>query len=160
MPIIVRRLRADEGRVYLEIVNSAVRGLAAHHYSPDVIAAWAVPVTDESVDALMLNPDHEIRVIAELDGTPVGIGALIVETSELRACYVAPEAARRGCGSALVREIERLARENGLRRLHLVASLNAEPFYAAHGYQVRERCEHVLRSGQAMAAVSMEKRLP
>ena len=159
MPIIVRPLRADEGRVYLEIVNSAVRGLASRHYPSDVIAAWTVPITDESVDALMANADAEIRLLAELDGTPVGIGALIVGSSELRACYVAPPAARRGCGSALVREIERLARESGLQRLQLLASINAEPFYLALGYQVCERCQHVLAGGQPMAAVRMEKSL-
>jgi putative acetyltransferase len=94
-----------------------------------------------------------------LNGSVVGIGALIVERSELRACYVLPEAARRGCGSALVQEIERLAREHGLAQLQLAASLNAEPFYAARGYHVRERSEVVLRNGLRMAAVWMEKTL-
>lgn len=157
MPITVRALRPDEGRIYLDIVNSAIRGLAASHYRPDVIEGWVVPVTPESVRDLMLNPDNEIRLIAELDGTPAGIGALIVERSELRACYVAPEAARRGCGSALVREIERLARDHGLTRLELAGSLNAEPFYAALGYRVRERSVVVLRNGHRMPAVWMEK---
>ena len=87
------------------------------------------------------------------------IGALILERSELRACYVAPRAVRRGCGSALVRAIESLARENGLVRLELAGSLNAESFYAAHGYQVRERSEVVLPNGHRMAAVWMEKHL-
>jgi len=159
MSIVVRPLRADEGRIYLEIVSRAVRGLATRHYPPEVIEAWAPSVTDETVHALMLNADHEIRVIAELEGTAVGIGALIVETSELRACYVAPEGARCGCGAALVREIERLAREHGLTRLHLLASLNAEPFYVAQGYRVRERSEHILGSGQRMAALAMDKSL-
>jgi putative acetyltransferase len=159
MPITVRPLRADEGRMYLEIVNSAIRGLAVNHYPPDVINGWLVPVTDDSVRNLMLNPDRELRLVAELDGKPAGIGALIVERSELRACYVSPEAARRGCGSALVREIERLAREHGLTRLELAASLNAEPFYAAHGYQVRERSEVVLANGHRMPAVWMWKNL-
>jgi putative acetyltransferase len=159
MPITVRPLRSDEARVYLEIVNSAIRGLAVSHYPPDAIDGWIVPLTDESIDNLMVNADHEIRLVAELDGQPVGIGALVVERSELRACYVSPEAARRGCGSALVREIERLARENGLNHLELAASINAEPFYAAHGYQVRERSEVVLGNGHRMAAVWMEKNL-
>lgn len=159
MPITVRPLGPDEGRMYMEIVNSAIRGLAVSHYSPDAIDGWVVPVTDESVGDLMMNADHEIRLIAELDGRPVGIGALIVERSELRACYVSPQAARRGTGSALVREIERLARENGLTRLELAASLNAEAFYTAQGYDVRERSEVVLRSGHRMAAVWMEKHL-
>jgi GNAT superfamily N-acetyltransferase len=77
----------------------------------------------------MVNTDGEIRLVAELDGTPAGIGALVVERSELRACYVHPSVARRGCGSALVREIERLACEHGLSHLELAASLEAEAFY-------------------------------
>lgn len=159
MPIAVRDLRPDEGRVYLDIVNSAIRGLAAGHYTPDAIAGWVVPTTDESVRDLMLNTDREIRLIAELDGRVAGIGALVVERSELRACYVAPHAARRGCGSAIVREIERRALERGLTHLELAASLNAEPFYAAHGYEVGERSEVVLRNGHRMPAVWMKKRL-
>lgn len=159
MPITVRPLRADEGRMYLELVNKAIRGLAVSHYPPDAIEGWVVPVTDETVRDLMLNPDHEVRLVAELDGTPVGIGALVVQRSELRACYVSPQAARRGCGSALVREMERLGRENGLTRLELAASINAEPFYAAHGYEVSERSEVVLGNGHRMSAVWMWKNL-
>jgi putative acetyltransferase len=159
MPITVRPLRDDEGRIYLEIVNSAIRGLAVGHYPPEAIEGWVVPVTDETVRDLMLNRDNEIRVIADLDGEPAGIGALVLARSELRACYVSPHAARRGCGSALVREIERLARENGLTRLELAASINAEAFYAAHGYEVRERSDVVLGNGHRMAAVWMGKNL-
>jgi len=159
MPITVRPLREDEGRIYLEIVNSAIRGLAVSHYPPEAIEGWVVPVTDETVRDLMLNRDNEIRVMADLDGEPVGIGALVLERLELRACYVSPRAARRGCGSALVHEIERLARENGLTRLELAASINAEAFYAAHGYEVRDRSDVVLGNGHRMAAVWMGKNL-
>jgi putative acetyltransferase len=159
MAITVRPLGADEGRIYLEIVNRAIRGLAVGHYPPDIIEGWAVPVSDESGRDLTLNHDHEIRLVAELDGSPAGIGALVVERSELRACYVSPDAARRGVGSALVREIERLARENGLTHLELAGSLNAEPFYAAHGYEVREKRDIVLRNGRRMAAVWMVRNL-
>ena len=159
MPVAVRPLGSDEGRLFLEIHGASIRGLAAGHYPPEVIEAWQVRATDAAVRDFLENRDREIRLVAELDGEPVGIGALVLGTSELRACYVAPQAARRGCGSALVREMERLARENGLTRLELVASINAEPFYAALGYEVRERGEHVLRSGQRMAAVTMAKSL-
>jgi GNAT superfamily N-acetyltransferase len=107
----------------------------------------------------MLNADNEIRLVAELEGKAVGIGALVVGRSERRACYVSPDAARKRCGSALVREIERLARENGLTRLELASSINAEPFYAAHGYRVRERSDVVLRNGHRRPAVWMEKAL-
>lgn len=130
MAILVRTLRPGEERRYLEIVNSAIQGLASSHYPPSAIAGWIVPETDDQVRDLIANVDREIRLIAELDGVPVGIGALVVERSELRACYVSPGAARRGCGRLLVEEIERIARARGLTRLDVASSLNAEPFYA------------------------------
>jgi putative acetyltransferase len=107
-----------------------------------------------------VNHDNEIRIVAELDGAVVGIGALVVADSELRACYVAPAAARNGVGSALVAEIERMARHHGLTHLELLSSLTAEPFYRALGYEVEDRVEHVLGSGDRMAAVKMRKGLP
>ncbi len=55
----------------------------------------------------------------------------MLQASELRACYVVPEAARKGVGSALVTEIERIPAENGLTQLDLQASTNAEPFCSA-----------------------------
>ena len=111
------------------------------HYSPDDIEGWVVPATDENLRWLALNRNRGIRLVAELDGEPVGIGALVLEESAVRAVYVAPESARRGCGSALVREMERIARNHGLARLTLHASLNAERFYANLGFDVLERTE-------------------
>jgi putative acetyltransferase len=157
--VTVRPLRDDELRLYLEIHHRAIRGLAAGHYTPDVLDGWVVPINDETLHELKRNPDNEVRLIAELDGEPVGIGALVVEKSELRACYVSPEGVRRGCGSVLVREIERLARDNNLTHLELASSLNAEPFYAALGYTVRERSDVVFGNGHRMAAVWMTKAL-
>ena len=71
--------------------------------------------------------------MAEIDGEPVGIGAIVVSNSELRACYVAPSAARRGVGSAIVGRIEQIAREHRLNYLELESSTTAEPFYSAFG---------------------------
>ena len=159
MSIIVRPMRADEGHTFLDIHTRSIRGLASSHYTADVIDAWVVPATEENVLNLLKNPDDEVRLIAELDGEPVGLGVLVVRTSELRGCYVVPEAAREGAGSALVKEIERIARANGLTELDLHASINAELFYQRLGYSVVERGEHVLRSGQRMAAVTMQKKL-
>lgn len=157
MPVVVRPLREGEERQYLEIVNSAIRGLASSHYSSAAIAGWIVPETEDNVRDLIANEDGEIRLIAELDGVPAGIGALVVERSELRACYVSPGAARRGCGRLLVEEIERIARARGLTRLEVASSLNAEPFYARLGYQARQRHDIVLRNGHRLAAVLMDK---
>jgi hypothetical protein len=89
MAPIVRPLRLGEERRYLEIVNSAIRGLASSHYPADAIDGWVVPVTDDTLRALIVNADGEIRLIVELDGVAVGIGALVVERSELRVLRLA-----------------------------------------------------------------------
>lgn len=159
MAILVRPLRAGELRLYLEIVNEAVRGLAASHYDAAAIAGWVVPLTEKTLADLEQNPDHEIRLLADLDGRPAGIGALVVERAELRACYVRPNVARRGCGSAIVSAIEAIATEHGLTRLELAASLNAEAFYAHLGYGVVERTNIPLPNGHLLAAVRMSKDL-
>jgi putative acetyltransferase len=160
MSVTIRPMQPEEARRFLEIHRAAVRGLAAKDYSPVVVDAWApLPITDETLERFLSNRDHEIRLMAEIDGQCVGIGAIVLGNSELRACYVAPGAARRGVGSALVAEIERIAREHGLLYLRLESSLTAEPFYEALGYRVEERGEHVLGSGVAMAAIKMRKQL-
>ena len=159
MAVTVRRLHDDEIRLYLEIHERAIRGLAGCHYSHDDIEGWVVPATDENLRRLTQNTDREIRLVAELDGTPVGIGALVLQDSELRAVYVSPEGARQGCGSALVREIERIARNNNVARLTLHASLNAEQFYVDLGYDVLERTDVVLPNDHRMAVVRMGKDL-
>src|SRR5580692_3883510 len=163
MTIIVRPVQPEDARLVLEVHNASVRGLAAKDYPPVVIEHWArLPITDLSVERFLANPDNEIRLVAELNGVIVGIGALIVENNELRACYVLPSATRKGVGSAIVHEIERIALENGVTSLQMNSSVTAEPFYQALGYEVLEYGEHTLSSGQRMACVKMRKflRLP
>ncbi len=157
MSVIIREMRPEDARAFLEVHHAAARGIAGKDYPSAVIEAWApMPITDKHVEGILLNPDCEYRVVAEIDGLVVGIGAVVLDNAELRACYVAPIASRRGIGSLLVQEIERVSRAHGLRTLDLDATVTAEPFYAAHGYCVRERGEHVLR-GQRMACVKMRK---
>jgi putative acetyltransferase len=159
MPVFVRPMQADEARRFLEIHHASVRGLAVDDYPPSVIDAWASPITDERLQRFLQNRDGETRLIAELDGVPVGIGALVAANSELRACYVLPTAARRGIGTALVAEIERIAREHGLDHLTLESSVTAEPFYTALGYGVEKRGEHRIAPGVNMTAITMRKEL-
>jgi putative acetyltransferase len=157
----VRPMRPEDARAFLEVHHASVRGLAAADYPPAVIEAWApMPVSDASIANVAANPDNEVRIVAEAGGTVLGLGVLIPEKRELRACYVSPAAARRGVGTALVRELERIARAHGVAALRLNSSLSAEPFYRALGYTVHGRGEHRLRgTGPPMACVKMEKRL-
>jgi GNAT superfamily N-acetyltransferase len=58
-----------------------------------------------------------------------------VDAARIRAFFIAPQAARRGIGSTLLRACETAARAAGFTRAALMATLPGVPFYAAHGYR-------------------------
>jgi putative acetyltransferase len=160
MSLVIRKMRPKDAQAFLEVHHRAVRSIAAKDYPSTVIDAWApLPITEEAVEKVRSNPDGEFRLVAEVDQRVVGIGVLAVGNSELRACYVDPSVSRRGVGSALVRRIERAARQRGLGTLELDSSITAEPFYAALGYSSYGYAVHVLASGQPMGCVKMRKKL-
>lgn len=158
MAIVIRPMETGDALAFLEVHRAAVRGTAAKDYPADVIDAWApIPLTPQNIERVNTNPDGEIRIIAELDGTVVAIGAIVPAIAELRACYVRPDASRMGVGSALVAELESMACRQGLSELSLDSSLTAEPFYLRRGYRVIGPGEHIFRSGFRMACVKMHK---
>jgi putative acetyltransferase len=160
MAIVIRRMRLEDARSFLEVHRAAVRGIAATDYAPVVIEAWApLPITDKVVENFLANPENELRLVAEVAGEIVGIGAIVLEKAELRACYVMPKMVRKGVGSALVREIERIANKNNLTHLEMDASVNSEPFYTALAFEIKSRGDHILQSGERMACVKMRKTL-
>jgi putative acetyltransferase len=159
MSVAIREMRPEDARRYLEIHHAAVRGLAVRDYPSSVIEVWARSITDHAIERFLANRDGEVRLVAEVDGELLGIGAIVVSNSELRACYVAPSAARRGVGTALVAKIEEIARQHRLDHLVLESSITAEPFYSALGYEVDSRGELFLAPEVPMTAVKMRKRL-
>lgn len=122
--------------------------------------AWApLPITQEHVARVLANPDGEIRFAAVAGEQMLGIGALVLDRCELRACYVAPNVARNGVGAKIVGEIEKTARDSSLDWLWLDSSLTAEPFYLQLGYVAAERRIHILGSGYPMTCIKMRKDL-
>jgi N-acetylglutamate synthase-like GNAT family acetyltransferase len=83
-------------------------------------------------------PDDDARLF-------IGLACLVIANNELRACYVAPEAARTSIGKALLMKIEETARNAGIRYLYADSSLTAEQFYRSQGYEVIEYGQHLLR---------------
>jgi GNAT superfamily N-acetyltransferase len=77
----------------------------------------------------------------------VGVAALEVETAEvgnIQRCYVLPSYQHQGIGTALVKHLQKLARETGLRQLKLhvgEAAYWATSFYGKLGYATIERQE-------------------
>jgi putative acetyltransferase len=74
-------------------------------------------LADEQVDGR-----QGVLLVARVDGAPVGCGALRrlgPATGEIKRMYVAPSARGGGIGARILAELERHARELGIRRLLL-----------------------------------------
>jgi putative acetyltransferase len=156
--ITIRAATIADSPGILEAHYSAVHTTAAADYPPEVRNAWSTPVTPERIDQYLEHAlSKQTTVVAELDGSIAGFGAIVGADNELRAVYVAAAYGRRGVGSALLRELESIAKEQGCRELHLDSSLTAAPFYLHHGYEETGRGKHSLSSGAKMACVKMRK---
>ncbi len=102
-------------------------------------------------------------VVARLDGTPVGCGALrrIDDgTVEIKRMYIAPVARRRGIARCILTELERLAAAHGYARIILETGTRqpeALALYETSGYW---RTANYGRYVGNPEAVCFEKRLP
>jgi putative acetyltransferase len=158
--IAVRIARVEDARGILEVHYSAVHEIAAGDYPLEVREAWSRPITPDRVDQYVKHAlPNETTVVAEADGRIAGFGVVVEPNNELRAVYVSAEFGRQGVGSAILRELERIAKEQGCRELHMDSSLTAAPFYMHHSYKEMGRGEHTLSGGAKMACVKMRKAL-
>ena len=160
MQFTIRDMRDTDARSFLEVHHAAVRGIAARDYPPELIEVWApLPITQERIERVVANLDNETRFVADSDGNVIGIGCLVIDNSELRACYVAPDFSRNGIGRALVGAIENAALCAGLEHLWAHSSLTAAEFYRSLGYTIVGQDVHWLRKNISMPCIRIEKKL-
>jgi putative acetyltransferase len=157
----VRPARAGDAEAMLRAHHEAVRQTAGPYYSADVIEAWEAKLTEKSVESLRREIADEgmIVLVADVDSQVVGFGMIVPGGEELRAVYVHPAHGRRSVGTAILKRLEEMAIERGVEHLNLESSINAEAFYAQHGYMVIGRTLHRLSSGPEMACVKMTKQI-
>ena len=79
------------------------------------------------------------------------------DAAKVRAFFVAPEAARRGVGRAILAACEGGAMAAGFTRFELMATLPGVPFYAALGYVAEEAVTDVLPDGTPLRFVRMTR---
>lgn len=134
---------------------AAIRGLATPHYSAEQIAAWSSGKDPENYPV-----ESEMMFVAVVGTDVVAFGELHLGSGEVRAVYVSPEAANQGVGSRVLATLEGVARDHGLTRLTLAASLNAVSFYERRGFMKIREDKKLLLGTTLLPYVSMEKSLP
>lgn len=153
----IRAATVGDAATIAAVRSDAIFNISHSYYDPSLLDEWAGSM-EERVQRLLSNA-ADVRIIAEIDAVIVGYGELVTNENLLGACYVASTAGGKGVGKAIVAELERIAREKGLRHLQMESSANAELFYIGCGYRVVDRGKHPMRSGAVMDCILMRKEL-
>jgi DNA-binding MarR family transcriptional regulator/GNAT superfamily N-acetyltransferase len=157
-----RLLRASAVRFALEEPTSADARWCLERYFAELDARFEAGFDVSrsiSADAHELTPPAGLLLLARVQGRPVGCGALKFHPAapaELKRMWVAPESRRIGLGRRILAELERRARDHGVKIVRLetnraldeaielyrgsgyreVAAFNEEP-YAHHWFEKR-----------------------
>ena len=105
--------------------------------------AWSERLSDQQI------------IVAERQGSIVGFMSVTAE-GYLDFAYIRPLAQGTGLFRRLFQEIENLARETGISRLWVHASLKAQPAFSAVGFQILKK-ESIQIRGQSLDRFEMEK---
>ena len=154
MPITLRPALPDDIVALWALRTVAVRVSCATHYAPEQIAVWTASPVPPAYAAMLAAGGG---IVAMQDDAITGYAMLDANKQEVDAVFVDPACAGLGIGKRLLAALELLARQRGIVRLHLSASLNAVPFYAAAGFVSLREEAYAHPSGIRLASVAMEK---
>ena len=158
--ISVRSARRNEWAAILAIHHRAIHEIASADYPAEVLAVWGPLVTQPDLSQFDAKIERgQVVIVAEVNGVLVGFGELVPDNNELLALYVNPDYLRQGVGTAILNELERIARRRRLPFLQMDSSLTAAPFYQANGFEAVRSDFHVLESGERMVCVKMRKKM-
>lgn len=150
----IRPARLDEIPALEGLITASARNLSQGFYTPAQTEAAIAHVF--GVDSELV-ADGTYLIVEGADGEPLGCGGWsrratlfgsdrfagresglldpARDAAKIRAFFVAPPAARRGVGTALLSACERAAAAAGFARTELMATMPGIPFYRTHGYR-------------------------
>jgi putative acetyltransferase len=150
--ISVRIAQPKDRNQIFQIQIDAIQVICSHDYNTEQIAAL---LDDKQLQYSVGNEWGEIVFVAEIEDTIVGFSALL--RHRVSAVYVHPHYVRRGIGRQLLTALEREAVSRHIKRLAVMASLTAQPFYQACGYQIVGECSLISDHGVYVPCIDMEK---
>lgn len=139
----------------MEIYTAAIHTLAAPHYSPEQLAAWAPVPPDAARWQARLTP--LLTFVAEADGVLAGF-ASHTTGGYLDFIFTHPAFARRGVASRLYQHVESALLALGTPKVSAHVSLAARPFFDRHGFLL-EAEECVECRGVQLRRFAMHKQL-
>jgi N-acetylglutamate synthase-like GNAT family acetyltransferase len=129
-----RRATTDDAAAIAELVVYSIREICgpAYRNNKRIIGLWCADKTPHNL-AQTIDSQDNYTVVGVMEGRIVGVG-LLHKYGEIALCYVQPGYLSYGVGKGLLANMERKAKDLGLKTLILKSSLNAVSFYQQHGY--------------------------
>lgn len=149
----IREFRIGDEPALHAVFYSAVHLVAAYDYTPEQIAAWAIPVVDPRRWADRMRGIRPF--VAEDAGVIVGY-ADVQENGYIDHFFVSGHHPGRGIGRALMERIHQRAAALDLASLFSHVSRTAQPFFAHFHFQLIEHRTEVVE-GVAMSNALMRK---
>jgi putative acetyltransferase len=160
-PVQIRAANPMDAEAIIRVHYAAVHRTAFDFYASEILEAWSARPGEgryQWMRNVIANGDN-IVVVGQVEFSVLGFGIFVPGLEELCALYVHPDAGRRGIGKHILQTLETRAVEKGVLRIHLNASLNAEPFYRSNGYTSLSPGKFTLSPGIEMDCVKMEKHI-
>jgi len=133
--IAVRQAEPRDAQAAADVLRRSITELCAldHRGDADTLGRWLANKTRQNFLS-WLGSDDNFCVVAEANNQVVGVG-LLHRSGEIRLCYVAPGAQRKGIGKAIYLALEEQAKAWRLRTLRLESTVSARQFYEALGFR-------------------------
>ncbi len=155
--VVIRSARADDIDDFKEVVKSSITVLCKDYYSEEQIEGLLKQYPGPELYRRWLN--ERVLIVAEMDEKIIGFAQFDPARSGIEAVHVLPEYTYLGIGRNLVREIEKIAREKGVKKLVLDSSINADEFYSKCGYMKKGIGKVKCNNGVELDTISYEKEL-
>jgi len=153
----IRAFRAGDEAKLAALFHAAIHQIAAHHYSPDQINAWASQVPDPARFLARGLDGRQLLLAVDEQDEPLAYGD-VEGDGHIDHLFCRPDMAGKGITAILYEALEKASTNAGITKLFTEASEPARSFFAKQGFEVIERRDFEI-NGVPIHNYRMEKRL-
>ena len=154
--ILIRQYKKRDTQALVDIFYNAYHKIMIRDYSQEQIDACAPKIVFE-LSGWQKKWNHNPPIIAIIDDIIVGFAEFELN-GHIDCFYVHHSYQSHGIGSALIKEIEKIAHQNNINRLFANVSITAQSFFEKKGFTVLKR-QTIVRRGVKLDNFVMEKLL-
>jgi GNAT superfamily N-acetyltransferase len=130
--IIIREIKPEDYQATGDMIKSSIKESFRALYSEKLITEFC---SKYDAEKFAQKADDTQLVVAEDEKEQKIAGVIGIKENQLRTFFVSPEQQGKGIGRLLFNELEKIARERGIKKLILEGSPLGEPIYEHFGFK-------------------------